>query len=76
MFSGSSPSVSRYALKSGAYTYMFSTLGMPTRNVARFFISSARCFTSALKVHFVLGIGSEVFGGFCERHTPEAAIST
>ena len=50
------PRPCRYALKNGAYTYAFSTRGMPMRSFARFFISSMR--SCAAFVQPRAGIGS------------------
>ena len=73
-FSGSMPKLSRYALNSGAYRYMFSTRGMPMRKLERCFISAIRCLAAVVQAR--VGMGSATFCGLRERHTSRAAMST
>src|SRR6516162_6467635 len=74
MFSGCTPSDSRYALNIGAYRYMLRTRGIPTRWVARDCIRAMRCLT--LDFHDDFGSGSATLCGLRERHTSRAAMST
>src|ERR1035437_1092258 len=69
-FSGSMPKLSRYALNSGAYRYMFKTRGIPTRKLERFLISAIRCLAGDVQTR--VGTGSATFCGLRERQIGRA----